>query len=384
MAKQNAKKTVQYIDANVLDEAKKRMRHVYDTFDKIYVCFSGGKDSLVTLKLWEEVLCDMGKKDEKVNVIFRDEELIPDDVIEFVKEFQRDPRYNFAWYCVPMASHKFILGKTIDYIQWDENRSWVRQKPEFAINGEPGMVLDQYTMDEYCVRGVKGKIAFLTGIRADESITRFNSCVLKKNENYIVGSSAKNVKLVKPIYDWSEKDIFKYMMERGIRYCPVYDGQMWNNEGLRVATPVHAENAKKFDKLRTLAPTLYQQIVQIMPEMILQERYWHELDRFGIIDKYDHSWNGIVQYIRENLPDEHQRRLAVRRVLECKVIRENKLAKGEGAHNMGGYPLFYVFKSIVNGQYKRAMQPLNKAGRKHFEYEGLEYVPRGDEPEEDE
>jgi len=39
------------------------------------VCFSGGKDSLVTLRLFEEV-----RKEEKIedpiNVIFRDEELI--------------------------------------------------------------------------------------------------------------------------------------------------------------------------------------------------------------------------------------------------------------------------------------------------------------------
>lgn len=367
------KKTVRYIDRNVYEEAKLRIRHIVDTFDDIYVSFSGGKDSLVTLLLLREVLRDMGI-DKKINVVFRDEELIPDDVIDFLTEIYRSGEYNFYWFAVQMKSHKFILGKSIDYLQWDEKREWVREKPEWAIEA-PGKVFDQYTMDKFVADyvGAKGKVAFMTGIRADESITRFNSCVNKINENYINQSpTAKNVKLVKPIYDWSEKDIFKYLHDNGHRYCPVYDKQVWNSEGLRVATPVHAENAKKFDKLRTLAPRLYQQVVQIMPEMMIQERYWKEYDRYGIIERYPHSWAGIAKYIRDNIPDAAQRQLASKRVRECITIRQNKLKKGEGLHNMGGYPILYVFRTIVNGQYKRAIQPLNKAGKIHFEFEGME------------
>lgn len=366
------KKTVRYIDVDVYEESKNRIRHVVDTFDDIYVSFSGGKDSLAVLKILEEVYEEMGIA-KKIKVVFRDEELIPDDVISFVADMYHSGQYDFYWFAVQMKSHKFILGKSIDYIQWDEKRKWVRPKPEWAIT-VPGLY-DQYTMDKLVVKhtGAKGKVAFITGIRADESITRFNSCVNKINENYINNSpTAKNVKLVKPIYDWSEKDIFKYFYDKEIQYCPVYDKQVWNREGLRVATPVHAENAKKFDKLKTLAPGLYEQIISIMPDMLLQERYWHELDRYGVLERYPHSWSGIAKYIRENLPDAAQRKLAAQRVRECITIRENKLKKGEGTHNMGGYPVMYVFKTIINGQYKRAIQPLNKASGTMFEYEGLE------------
>lgn len=365
------KKTVRYLKINVLEAALERIEHVVQSFDTIYVSYSGGKDSLVTLHLVKMVYDKLGITNP-IKVIFRDEELIPDDVIEFVKKYRELPWIDMRWYAVQMASHKFVLGQTIDYVQWDENREHVRERPDFAIT-VPGRVFDQYTMDSFCTQDGKGKIAILTGIRADESITRFNSCVNKVNENYINGSPAgKHIKLVKPIYDWSERDVFRFMYDEGISYCPIYDKQVWNREGLRVATPVHAENAKKFDKLRTIAPTLYRQIASIMPEMLLQERYWHELDRYGIIYKYPHSWDGIAQYVRENMPDAHQRALAAKRILECKIIRQNKLKAGEGAHNFGGYPLLYVFKCIVNGQYKRAIQPLNKAGLQMFEYEGVE------------
>ena len=108
---QNSKANVKYIDTNVYAEAKRRIRHVIETFDKIFVCFSGGKDSLATLRLVEEVYADLGIK-EKINVIFRDEELIPDDVIEFVQwHAKQKDRYNFYYYAVQLLSEKFILGK---------------------------------------------------------------------------------------------------------------------------------------------------------------------------------------------------------------------------------------------------------------------------------
>ena len=38
---------------------------------------------------------------------------------------------------------------------------------------------------------------------------------------------------------------------------------------------------------------------------------------------------------------------------------------------MGGYPLLYVFKTVLAGQYKRAIQPISKASKKDLEYEGM-------------
>lgn len=340
---------VTYIETDVYTEAKKRINHVLDTFDKLFVCFSGGKDSLVVLNLVEEAYRENGIN-EPVNVIFRDEELIPDDVINFVDwHVQQQDRFRFYYYAVQLKSTKFILGKTYDYLQWDESREWIRRKPDYAITA-PGRIFDQYSMDAFCGEGHRGKLAFLTGVRADESIVRFKALTNKVNENYIAGCESPNIKLVKPIFDWSQNDVFKYFHDQGIKYCPIYDHQVWNGMALRVATPLHAESAKRFDKLKTLYPTFYQQLVTMFPEMLVQERYWSEYNRDGIIFEYDHSWNGILQYCREHITEPHQRALAVKRILMCKTIRDNKLARGEGLHNFGGYPLLYVFKSIMAGQ----------------------------------
>lgn len=362
-----SEKKVRYISTNVYEEAKKRIKHIINTFDKIYVCFSGGKDSLVALHLTQEVYNEMGIKD-KVNVIFRDEELIPDDVIEFVQEYYHSGKFNFLYFAVPLKSNKFILGKTYEYIQWDPARKWIREKPDFAITASEGEVFDQYSMDAFAVKGVKGKIAFINGIRADESIIRFSSCLSKKNENYINATQAHNVKLCKPIYDFTEKDIFKYLHDNNIKYCAIYDNQMWNGQNLRVSTPLHSESAKEFHKVRTVYPKFYQQLVDVFPEMVVQEKYWKELDRYGAIYQYPKTWQGIFQYIDDNLED-NMKTLAKQRVRQAIKSREERLKKGLGKENLGGYPILYVFKCIVNGQFKRRIQAHPNPTKAELEYE---------------
>lgn len=52
-----------FLETNVLDEAKKRISTVFDEFEKIYVSFSGGKDSTVMLHL---VMDEAIKRNRKV------------------------------------------------------------------------------------------------------------------------------------------------------------------------------------------------------------------------------------------------------------------------------------------------------------------------------
>jgi len=360
---------VEYINSSVLDEAKRRIRHIIETFDKVLVCFSGGKDSLVVLHLVEEVRHSMGIYDP-LDVIFRDEELIPDDVIDFVQSYYHmKDRFRMHYYAVPLLSEKFILGKTYEYIQWDPKRKWIREKPDFAIKDAGGQVFSQHTMDEFIASNHAGKLAFVNGIRADESLVRLRSVVNKKNECFVAASSHPRVKLCKPIYDWSEKDIFKYFYDNDIKYCPIYNKQVWNNQGLRVSTPLHAESAKRFYQIRTLYPTFYQQLVDVFPEMIVQERYWDEYDRYAVIYKYEKSWDGLAQYIKENITNPSMFKLAMKRVADARLYRENNMARGQYLDNFGGYPILYVFKAIINGQFERTIQPHKTPSKTEIEYE---------------
>jgi len=359
------KKWTQWTWNDVLTEAKNRIRYVLDKFDKIYISFSWGKDSLVTLKLYEEVLDELWRQDEKINVIFRDEELIPDSVIDFVAEMAKNPRYNFKWFAVPMKSNKFILGQTIEYIQWDPKRKWIREKPKNAIVSDK--LYDQYSMDWLQCEWDKWRIWFMTWIRADESLVRLNSVLVKKDEPFIVTSSVQNAKLIKPIYDWREVDIFKYLYERKIPYSKIYDLQYWNWEALRVSTPLHSEASKEFSKIMTRTPKFYQQLVDLFPEMIAQERYWKELDRYSKIREFEPTVDSMVKFINTEI-DISMRPLAMERIRQVLAIRQNKMNKWQ-LHNLWGYPYFYLYKTLINGSFKRAIQAQIKMSPHDIKFE---------------
>ena len=347
-------KRKKYIDSDVYTEAKKRIRHVIESFDNVLVAFSGGKDSLTCLYLVQEVYKEMGIK-EKVKVFFRDEELIPDDVINFVQQKAESGEFDFRYYAIPLWSTKYILGKTYDYIQWDKNRKWLRNPPDYAIrlDKDDDRVFSQYDADAFICQNEKGRCAIITGVRADESLMRLASIVQVKNECYIAGTETKRIKLVKPIYDWTQRDIFVYFCKNDIKYCKIYDNEMWNRQPLRVATPLHAESAKRFYQQKTLYPKFYQQLVDIFPEMLVQEKYYTQYSPDAVIKDYEHSFDGIRKYIKDKIDDPAQKILALERVNTTETTRKNKLRNGEGIENFGGYPVLYVFRAVVTGQYKR-------------------------------
>lgn len=341
-----------YQDTNVLDEAKARIRHIFDLFDHIVVSFSGGKDSLTVLHLVREVSLELGI--EHVNALFWDEELIPDPVVQFVDEYRQKDWVRLTWLAIPLISNKYVLGENARYIQWDPNRRHIRPIPPWAQTLEDlGLPADhlvsQYDLNDLAARNLPGRVAVLTGVRAAESLIRLRASVNKLNENYINYGKTARFATCKPIFDWQENDVFRYFYDRGIRYCPVYDNQVLSGTQLRVATPLLAESAKRFGRLREWAPDFYDQVIDVFPEMVVQERYYAELDQDGLFDQYASDWNGIEQWIRANITEPAQRALAAKRF---QAVRIRASARPEA------YPLRYVLKAFVTGAYKREILPL--------------------------
>jgi predicted phosphoadenosine phosphosulfate sulfurtransferase len=342
-----------FLDIDVLEAAQRRVSRIFDTHDTVAVCFSGGKDSQVVLNLVKDEA--ERRRQLPVHVIFRDEELIPQTVVDFVDKYRREPWVKMHWFTVPLASNRFILGSRVPYIQWDPSRgpdNWVRPKPPWGISLAPGdrRVMDQHSTDNFVVEHLPpGKVALCNGIRAAESLIRFRASVAKLNDNYINGSECKTASLCKPIYDWSEDDIFRFFYERGLDYCPVYDSQAWAGIGLRVATPLCAENAKRLPRLEETDPAFMDAVYRVFPEARVQSRYWGEVARDTAVFDYGQSFEGIARYIEEVMDDpgaQKAARDALKRVLKAARSRPQ------------GFPPSYVFKWITNGALDKMLMAL--------------------------
>lgn len=343
-----------YLDIDVLEAAKERISNIYDRFDTVAVCLSGGKDSLATTYLAKH---EANKRGKRVEVVFRDEELIPDSIVDFLSSYRHLPWLNFHWFCIPLKSTKYILGKTYEYVQWDKNRPHVRPMPEWGIKLEPDddRIFDQYTADAYIAQRFRGSVAMLTGIRADESLMRLRSVLNRLTEPYIVNTKTPKVKIGKPIYDWSENDVFKYLGENTAGWCEHYDKQFYADVALRVSTPLHPEQAKRLGDLRAIDPEFYDRVLKVFPEVACQDRYYGELDRETTRDRYGQSLEGILSYIEEKYDDEEQKEIAIGRYYECcNLHRVNPLA----------YPLLHILRYFVGGSLKRLPLPMSTKEKK--------------------
>jgi len=362
-----------YEDRNVYEAALDRIDKIYNSHDEVWVSFSGGKDSLAMLKLVEEYFEKEGFTD-KINVIFRDEETINTSVREFVLTFVDNPKYNFKYYATQLESEIYILGEKKKYIQWDENRDWVVPKPDCAITLKG--VYDQYKFDKVLFEKKNRRVCTLVGIRADESLIRFSGITNSKVSYLTKNPALKNATLGKPIYDWKQNDIFKYFYDNDIEYCQVYDMQIFNKDSLRVATVLHAEAAKQLHKVKTLDPELYNNIMNIFPEVDVQARYYKDAvkgnsTKIALLYKEKCNgdyWQAIYRYIEENITDKHQKNEAMKKVSRVRMTRKNNARDN---NVFGGYPALYVFGKVIGGAYKREIQPTGEQKDIYFEYENM-------------
>lgn len=368
-----------YINANVYEMAKQRLKEIIKITDEQIVSFSGGKDSLAVLNLLEEVYDELNIN-QKIKVCFFDEEVIPLEVVDFVKKLYDSGKYDFRWYCVTLESQKYVLGNTVKYVQWDKNREWVREKPNWAICKDLDNIAEQ-DMDTVISEDLKGRIASIRGIRADESLIRTQMILNKPNKPYIGKSKVKRVISCNPIYDWALEDVFLYFYKKGIEYCKNYDRQMWNKQELRVSTALVPEGRENFQLINTtFNPKYYERIIKVFPEMILQKRYYKEyqlnLHTNKYFDNYSHDEEGLFKFIYDTISDEHYLNVCLKEIKQCLNKRKKKIAENK-YDILGGYPLRRLFLAVANGQYKKHIISLKEYKKRDYLFEGyseIEYM----------
>ena len=344
---------------SVLEAAKQRLHHLYDIHDTVVVMFSGGKDSQVLLHLAWEVAQSRGHK--FINVVFRHDEFILSPTVDLIRHYASFPWVRMHHICVPSTGARNVMQSTKEFINWDRNRENIRPIPEYAIR-PPDELFEKRDIwnrqsEEYICQFFRGKVCLLLGVRACESRFRWRGAVNKLIENYInAPHDYKAATLCKPLYDWEEKDILRYLYENKIPYCRVYDWQMFAKMDLRTSAWLHPEKARHLPKLRQIDPQFYDQLLKIFPESVVHERYESSMDREKIVAEYGKSWETIEDYIKKFFPDETTRNIALHRLYQIW-----KLSNSERNARLNCYPLDYVIKYFIRGEVRKLLLPYRKS-----------------------
>ena len=225
-----------FLNTTVLSAAKERISKVFDNFERVYISFSGGKDSSVMTHL---VLDEAIKRNRKVGLLIIDLEAQYSDTITHVEQMIDMYKNNIDlhWICAEMLLRNAVSNYEPRWVCWDEEKKdlWIREKPELASDMtqydffQPKMEFEEFMVlfGNWYADG-KDTAAFI-GIRADESLHRYRAIVSEKqglmyNHWKWTTKVSKNLFNIYPIYDWKTEDIWVFHGKN--KYLPhnrVYD-----------------------------------------------------------------------------------------------------------------------------------------------------------------
>lgn len=268
-----------YTDSNVYDNLQKRLKFIFEEFENIYVSFSGGKDSTLLLNL----VLDFKRKyypKKKIGLYHQDFEAQYSVTTKFIEDtFEKiKDEVEPYWLCLPAATRTALSNYQMYWYPWDDQKEdiWVREMPKFdyVINLKNNPIttykykMPQEQMAKQFGRWYRqvhgdGSTICLLGIRADESLQRYNGFLNKKysykNQCWI-SKQFKNVWSASPLYDWTISDVWHANFKFKYDYNPLYDMFYMagvNVSQMRVASPFNDSAKESLNLYRILDPEIW-------------------------------------------------------------------------------------------------------------------------------
>jgi len=308
---------------NVYDVAKKRISWVFDNFEKIYISFSGGKDSTVMTYL---VMDEAIKRNRRVGLLFIDLEgqyKLTIDHIVYIYNLYKEHIEPF-WVALPIHLRNAVSMYEPHWICWELNREedWIRKPPKLAITDQKYFPFYNYSMEFeefvpafghwYAENDTKLTACFV-GIRSDESLNRYRTIASNKktyfqDKKYTTWCNG-TVYNVYPIYDWQTKDIWTYHYKTKKPYNHLYD--LMHKAGLsihqmRICQPYGDDQRKGLWLFHVLEPETWNRIVARVNGANSGALYAKEtsniLGNIKISKPEGHTWESFATLLINSMP----------------------------------------------------------------------------------
>lgn len=312
---------------NVYEASLERIDYVFKNFERIYLSFSGGKDSGVMLNLVLDYM-RYNNITEKIGIMILDNEANYNLSQEFMHRMMRDNRdlLDIYWCCLPITLPCTVSSYATEWQCWGnrDKNIWIHPMPkdDYVVNFEnhpfdffeEDMSYDHF-WDGFGKWYSQGKkTACLIGIRADESLNRYRAILndRKKTVDDLHWTKQKtdsdeNVYNVYPIYDWKTSDIWVANAKFGWDYNKLYD--IFWKAGLsiaqmRVASPFMSESKSSLNLYRVIDPHIWSTLCARVNGANFIATYGKQISYNSFKLPKGHSWKSFTKFLLDTLPEE--------------------------------------------------------------------------------
>ena len=311
-----------YLGKTTFEATMDRVKWVLDTFPRVYVSFSGGKDSTVMTHI---LLHQARERGRKIGVLFVDLEAQYSLTIQHVEEMfaeYKDVIEPF-WISLPLSLRNAVSQFEPRWQCWDPDQKdkWVRQPSSLSITDcskfdwfRQGMEFEEF-VPQFGHWYSQGQLtACLVGIRTQESLNRWRTIAGHGTKfegkgwtNYV----GKTVYNVYPIYDWVTEDIWTFHGATGLPYNELYD--LMHKAGLsihqmRICQPYGDDQRKGLWLYQIIEPDTWGKVVARVSGANSGALYAQDHGNINgtikVTKPSGHTWESFSRLLLATMPDQ--------------------------------------------------------------------------------
>ena len=252
------------IGKTVFDAAIDRMVALYSEGHRIVVSFSAGKDSGCVLEVCIIAAAITGRL--PVEVIMRDEEIMFPGTFEYAERVAARGEVDFNWiYCCQPITNVYNRANPYWWV-FDpllQPEQWLRTPPSFARYSSDLNIVKLVTTQKF--PPAPGKDLFcVLGLRVEESSKR--KLYLHASGGYTTLPNKLGVRNARPIYDWTDGDVWRAISTNEWDYNEAYDVMHrcgLPKRDLRISPPMmHVASLKNLQIAAKAYPTWFDKVCE--------------------------------------------------------------------------------------------------------------------------